>query len=268
MCVMTDYALRMSPTELGRYRMMAAQAQDLEAALWVEAGIVPGAQVVDLGCGPGAALLAMAQAVGADGSVHGVDGDAAALAVAESLIAGAGLTNATVSTGDVAATKVVPGSVDVAVLRHVLAHNGPTEQDIVDHAASLVRPGGCVYLVDVDSSMIRTRPRPPLLDEIAERYETYHVQRGNDLRVGLRLVDLLERAGVEVVVDTMKVTVADIPPGFRPPAWAAREAMVAAGVLDATDVERWAAGFAEIDAADRRPKGFFPIFVAAGRKPV
>ncbi|HUR75178.1 MAG TPA: methyltransferase domain-containing protein [Sporichthya sp.] len=265
---MTDYALRMSPEELGRYRMMAAQAQDLEAELWAQAGIVPGARVVDLGCGPGAALLAMAEVVGADGSVYGVDGDPAAVAVAESLIAGAGLTNASVVVGDVAASALPPEPMDVAVLRHVLAHNGSTEQAIVDHAASLVRPGGCVYLVDVDATMLRSRPRPPLMDEVQERYLAYHAQRGNDLRVGLRLADLLERAGLDIVVETIRVAVVDIPRGFRPPAWAAREAMVAAGVISAGDVERWAAGYAEIDAGDRRLRGFFPTFVAAGRKPL
>jgi SAM-dependent methyltransferase len=267
MGAMADYALRMSPEELGRYRLMAGAARDLEADLWAQAGIVAGARVVDLGCGPGAALLAMAEVVGTDGSLRGVDGDPAALAVAESLIAGADLANASVEVGDVAATTIDAGSADVVVLRHVLAHNGPTEQAIVDHAASLVRPGGCVYLVDIEAELARSRPRPPLLDEIAERYRAYHAQRGNDLRVGIRLADLLERAGLDLVVDTMRVGVFDIPRGFRPPAWAAREAMVAAGVIDAADVERWAAGLAEIEAADRPLRGFFPIFVAAGRKP-
>jgi hypothetical protein len=90
---MTDYARRMSPEELGRYRRMAASAQDLEAAL---------------------------------------------LALAESLIAGARLTNASTAAGDVAASGVAPASADVAVLRHVLAHNGPSEQRM-----STTRPLWC-----------------------------------------------------------------------------------------------------------------------------
>jgi hypothetical protein len=35
----------------------------------------------------------------------------------------------------------------------------------------------------------------------------------------------------------------------------------------ARELERWAAGYAEIDAADHRLRGFFPTFVAAARKP-
>ena len=54
-----------------------------------------------------------------------------------------------------------PGHFDVAVLRHVLAHNGGGEQAIVDHLARLVRPGGHVYLLDVDAlSGSSRRPCP------------------------------------------------------------------------------------------------------------
>ena len=56
---------------------------------------------------------------------------------------------------EAAATGLEPGSVDVAVMRHVLAHNGGAEAEIVRHLADVVRPGGSVYLVDVDLTAIR-----------------------------------------------------------------------------------------------------------------
>jgi len=56
------------------------------------------------------------------------------------------------------------------MIRHVLAHNGGREEAIVGHAAALVRPGGSVYLVDVEASAIRTRPPEPDLDDLAARY--------------------------------------------------------------------------------------------------
>jgi hypothetical protein len=40
--------------------------------------------------------------------------------------------------------------VDVAMVRHVLGHNGHTEQQIVDHLAALIRSAGHLYLVDVE----------------------------------------------------------------------------------------------------------------------
>lgn len=71
------------------------------------------------------------------------------------------LRNADVRRGQATDTGLGADSFDVAVLRHVLAHNGGTEQAIVDHLAALVRPGGAVYLVDVDLTAPAERPPVP-----------------------------------------------------------------------------------------------------------
>jgi SAM-dependent methyltransferase len=265
---MTGYALRFSEAERGRYLFMAERARADEAGLWAAAGIVPGAHVVDLGCGPGATLVTMAQVVGPDGSVTGVDGDPEAVAAALEMIAAAGLDNATARVGEAAAAGLLPGAVDVAVYRHVLAHNGRREQELVDAAAALVRPGGCVYLVDVDVSMIRMQPTPPVMEEIRQRYAEFHAGRGNDLQVGLRLGDLLTAAGLELVAFEGRLPVVNPPPGMRPPAWAARDAMRAAGLVDDADLARWDAFFAEADASPSRPLMFLPSLHAVGRRPV
>lgn len=76
---MTDYTLRIGDAELARYRHMADNARAMEAELWTAAGIVPGGHVIDLGWGPGAVLLALAEAVGPQGWVVGVDADASSV---------------------------------------------------------------------------------------------------------------------------------------------------------------------------------------------
>lgn len=264
---MSDYALKISDAELARYRHMAANARAMEAELWAAAGIVPGAHVIDLGCGPGAVLLALADVVGPQGSVLGVDADAASVEMAQSLIAAAGLDNARAQLGDATATGLPAAAADAVMMRHVLAHNQRIEQDLVDHAASLVRPGGQVYLVDVDASMLRSRDVPADLNDLNDRYIELHARQGNDLAVGLRLVSLLRKAGLEVVQDTAQIVVIDIPPGVRAPAWAARDALVAAGLAEASDLERWEAAYQATDAAPVRPRFFGPQFVAVGRRP-
>lgn len=55
----------------------------------------------------------------------------------------------------------------------------------------------------------------------------FHAMRGNDPRIGLRLSHLLRAAGLEVASFTGSYSIIDAPPGMRPPAWAAREAMLA-----------------------------------------
>ena len=49
---MTDYALEVTDAEIRRYRMMAGRARAVEAGVWRSVGIVPGASVAYVGCGP------------------------------------------------------------------------------------------------------------------------------------------------------------------------------------------------------------------------
>jgi SAM-dependent methyltransferase len=261
------YALALDEAEVARYRLMAEQARQAEADLWRRAGIVPGAQVADVGCGPGAMLPALADAVGPDGAVTAIDADPGAVAAAGALVAAAGLANVTVREGRADRTGLAPASCDVVMLRHVLAHNGGSEDAIVAHLAGLLRPGGCLYLVDSDGSAIRTLPEDADLADLHERYVALHAARGNDLHAGLRLGERLEHAGLELVDFRGNYLIRPTPPGVRPPPWAAREAMVAAGLATDQDVTRWAAAFERLDAEPARPTVFVPMFAAVGRRP-
>jgi SAM-dependent methyltransferase len=195
------YPLELDQTEVERYRTMAEAARQAEADLWVRAGIGPGAQVADVGCGPGALLPALAAAVGPDGRVTAVDADPEAVAAATALVAAADLGNVAVREGRADATGLVAGSLDVVMLRHVLAHNGGAEDVIVAHLATLLRPGGCLYLVDADGTAIRVIPEAehPDLVELQERYLAFRASRGDDNAAGLRLAERVVRAGLELV---------------------------------------------------------------------
>jgi hypothetical protein len=153
------------------------------------------------------------------------------------------------------------------MLRHVLAHNGGAEDAIVAYLATLVRPGGCVYLVDVDGTAARTLPDLADLADLDERYAAFRAARGDDNRAGLRLADRLARAGLELVEFRGRYLIGSPPPGVRPPGWAAREAMLAAGVVTQADVQRWDRAFREVAAAPVPPTVFAPIFTAVGRRP-
>ena len=260
------YALRLSGDELARYRIMAERARAEEGDLWAAAGLVPGARVVDVGCGPGAALVAFAEVVGPAGHVVGVDADPAAVAAARAALAAARLRGAApgeVRVGRADATGTRPGSVDAVALRHVLAHNGGAEQRIVDHLATLVRPGGHVYLLDVDATGARV---PPETAELHERYQRWHALRGNDLRIGRRLADLAGAAGLTVVEQRGWTVDGPVPRGVRGPAWAARAELVRAGLATAADVARWEAGFALADEAAQRPRYRMDLFAVVARR--
>ncbi len=263
-----DYVLTLSSAELARYRMMARFARQEEAADWVAAGIVTGARVADVGCGPAVLAVILAGIVGPTGGVEAVDRDPAALAVAEKVVAESGADNVRLSLGTAEATGLEAGAFDAVMLRYVLAHNGGREQAIVDHLETLTRPGGAVYLLDVDVSAFRMAPVYPDLADLEVRYQSYHRSLGNDLSVGLRLGSLLRATGLVGIHHRGWYSIVTAPPGMRPPSWAAVPTMRRAGVVSAADVERWERRFEEFDAADERPTLFIPLFAAWGRRPI
>jgi SAM-dependent methyltransferase len=261
------YPLELDQAEVQRYRTMAEAARQAEADLWEPAGLVAGARVADVGCGPGAMLPALAAAVGPEGQVTAVDADPEAVAAATALVAAAGLGNVAVREGRADATGLAARSLDVVMLRHVLAHNGGAEDVIVAHLASLLRPGGCLYLVDADLTAIRVIPEAehPDLVELQERYLAFRASRGDDNAAGLRLAERLVRADLELVEFRGRYVIRELSSRLRSPGWAAREAMVAAGMASAEDLRRWERAF---EATAQRPATFFaPMFTAVGRRP-
>ena len=259
-----SYSLELSEREVLRYRLMATSAADNEAAEWSAAGIVPGARIADVGCGPGAVLRLLAERVGAEGQAVGVDADLSAVAAARQEIAG--LPQARVKVGQAHDTGLEPGAYDVIMCRHVLAHNGGREEAIVAHLGSLAATGGCVYLVDVDATALRLTPSLPELQELDRRYREFHRARGSDISVGLRLGDLLIDAGLTVERYACRAPMVRVPPGMRPPPWAARNEMMAAGFATDADIKRWEEAFTRLDATEHRPWLFPASFVAIGRR--
>jgi ubiquinone/menaquinone biosynthesis C-methylase UbiE len=68
-----EYVLGTRSDELERLKMQHELWVDLAEAEWDRAGIGAGQTVMDLGCGPGFALRALARRVGAEGRAVGVD---------------------------------------------------------------------------------------------------------------------------------------------------------------------------------------------------
>jgi precorrin-6B methylase 2 len=260
----SSYVLELTDSELARYLQMAETARREEAGLWARAGIGPGAVIADIGCGPGALAAALAGVVGPPGSVIAVDRDDVALAHARELLARRHLENVTVRQGDASATGIDPASVDVAVIRHVLAHNGGHEQEIVDHAASLVRANGSLLVVDVDLTAHRWVPEDPDLSELQQRYIELHRMRGNHPTIGLYLDRLLANSGLTVIEH--RGWYSPFPWTAEPPPWIARDALVAAGIATGGDVERWAAALTRLDLSSDPPAIFVSMFAAIGRR--
>lgn len=262
-----DYTLRLSESELNRYRMMAAFARAAEVEAWQAAGIDKGARIVDIGCGPGLPLLELADGVGPEGSVVGVDQSPEALETASALIRQAGLAQAEVRAGEATETGLPEGEWDIVHMRHVLLHNGPRIADILRHAYALLRPGGSLYLNETDAGSHRfelEQDLDPFLLDMDSRYWQMLAARGNDLQVGPHLGRYVAAAGFEVALRKPRIDAFPMTADVRPPSWAGRDAMIEAGVCTEDEVAAWDRALAE-----RVPEGyvFVPQYTLVGRKP-
>jgi hypothetical protein len=152
---------------------------------------------------------------------------------------------------------------EVARYRMMADQARAAEADLWELAG--IGPGARV--ADADGTAFRTRPEHADLTDLNERYAAFRAARGDDNQAGLRLADRLVRAGLELVEFRGRCFIGQPPAGVRPPAWAAREAMVAAGTATPDDVRRWDRALQEVAAAPVPPTIFAPFFTAVGRRP-
>ncbi|WP_422026444.1 class I SAM-dependent methyltransferase [Pyruvatibacter mobilis] len=108
--------------------------------LMVHAAPQAGEHVLDIGCGTGETSLRAAEAVGADGAVHGVDISVPMLELAKARAAAAGLTQARFSVGD-AQSDALGDPVDLVISRFgVMFFENPVTA--FGNIRAHVRPGG------------------------------------------------------------------------------------------------------------------------------
>jgi ubiquinone/menaquinone biosynthesis C-methylase UbiE len=112
------------------------------------APLLPGAVVLDVGCGAGTDLLLAARRVGPDGRAIGVDMTAA---MRERAIAGAeacALANVEVRDGDATALPVADSTVDVVISNGVL-NLVPDKPRAVGEISRVLKRGGRVQIADI-----------------------------------------------------------------------------------------------------------------------
>lgn len=154
---MTDptYALGRSDDEYARLTEQANFLRPLTERFFRKAGITRGMTVLDVGSGVGDVAFLLAELVGRDGKVVGVDMDVTALEKARKRAEQRDLRNVEFVAGDIR-TATLPGPFDAAVGRLVLLY-------CVDPAAALariasqVRPGGIVAFQEMEMNEVAAR---------------------------------------------------------------------------------------------------------------
>lgn len=180
----TDYLTRLAASDLGRaYKALVVDQ------LNIQVGMI----VVDLGCGPGADLSALALAVGPTGRVLGIDHDRGVLATAARVAVLH--PHVHVQQGDVHRLHLPDGSVDRVHTDRVLQHVADPGA-AVGEAARVLRVGGLAAFAEPDWDTLVIDYPDPAVPDAYRRFITERVVR--NARIGRQLPALCEGAGLDV----------------------------------------------------------------------
>jgi SAM-dependent methyltransferase len=191
------YPLRRSQEEYERLSQQAAFLAGTTERLFRAAGIAPGMRVLDVGSGAGDVAILVAELVGPEGQVVGVESDRAALHTARGRIQSLGLSNVTLVEGD-ARTVDLDGVFDAVVGRLVLMY-------LADPIAALrrlvlwVRPGGLVTFQEFDFNPTITSlslPDETLWNHVGGLVIETFARAGTRMRMGRHLFGAFRGAGL------------------------------------------------------------------------
>ncbi len=154
---MTDptYALGRSDDEHARLTEQARFLRPLTERFFKKAGITPGMKVLDVGSGVGDVALLLAELVGRDGKIVGVDMDGAALEKARKRAAQLNLQNVEFVHGDIR-TITLSGPFDAAVGRLVLLYCADPVAALA-RIATQVRSNGIVAFQEMEIKDVAVR---------------------------------------------------------------------------------------------------------------
>jgi ubiquinone/menaquinone biosynthesis C-methylase UbiE len=199
----TVYALARSQEEYERLARQAAFLNGTTERLFRAAGLRPGMRVLDVGSGSGDVAFLVADLVGPEGAVVGVDVDAAALEVARARAESLGLHNVTFADADVRTDVFDEGldahdCFDAAVGRLILMYlTDPTEG--IRRIAARVRPGGVIAFQEIDADPAigsRSLPDTTLWNQTGRLITDTFSRAGVHVRMGRQLFGAFVAAGL------------------------------------------------------------------------
>jgi ubiquinone/menaquinone biosynthesis C-methylase UbiE len=234
--------------------------QRVDAALDLRAG----ERVLDVGCGTGEQVRALAARVGPTGRAVGVDRSATMLAEARERGRGA-RSPAAYRLGDAYALPFPRDAFDACLAEKLFAHLARPGQALAE-MCRVARAGGRVVVASVDAeTMVLDVPDRALTRRILNHWCDTRSVNG---WAGRQLPRLFREAGlVDIAIWPVTAQVTRLDRGAEGFAFRERaEEARASGVASAEEVAGW---IAELEAADRDGRFFSALtaFVVAGRKP-
>ena len=191
-----QYTMGRSETETRRLIEQSQLYDGVTRRFLNAAGIEKGMKVLDIGSGAGDVALTLAEFVGNDGAVVGVDVNAEILETARSRAETAGITNVEFIAGD-ARTLDLPDDFDAIVGRLVLMYMADPG-DALKQLATRLRPGGIVAFQEIELTFYRALAHPdtPLVNKLTAGAIAVFEQSGAHIGMGLHLYRAFVDAGL------------------------------------------------------------------------
>ncbi len=248
---MSDYVLGTADVEAARLRLQHDVWRPYVHELWRRAGLTSGSRVADVGAGPGAATLDLADVVGTRGRVIAIERSARFVEALRSRA----LPNVEVVQADLMTDPIDAAGLDAAWCRWVACFV-PSPATLVRRIAGLLRPGGVFISHEyVDYATWRLLPpRPEIEAFVAEVMASWRAD-GGEPDIARSLPALLDAHGFEVGHAVPRVFAAH--PGD--PMWRWPAAFVRGGVERLHDLGRvdrdWTRSVVQaLDDAERDPR--------------
>lgn len=180
-----------------RLRRLATVLQPTTLALLQRVGVEDGMFCLDVGCGGGDVTVELARLVGPSGHVVGADLDETKIALARSEAEAEGLANLDYQCADVT-DMISPHNFDIVYARFLLSHV-PNPAQALAGFRSMLNPGGCVIVEDIDITGHFCDPASSAFSQYIDLYMKAAQLRGADATLGTRVPGLLRDAGFDWV---------------------------------------------------------------------
>jgi SAM-dependent methyltransferase len=257
------------PNEYRRLREQALMWQQATEEVLDKVGLKPGMSCLDVGAGPGAVMRLMADRVGPQGSVTGIeiDGKLGAQALAD-LRAQGGAQFQMIEADALRLDRVSGAPFDLSFCRLFLMHQ---QEPVVALEKMLfwTKPGGVVVAQEFDFGAIAVEPLCPAMAEFNRLFEGVFRGYGRNLRAGRQLPAQFEAAGLGLPDGTLAEAkylplkdMAQMLIGVYQGLFASAAEL---GIADPTRAEAFKADMAEA-AADGRYYCLTPILIGAWKR--
>ena len=193
--------IRMSRFSSKRWRPPGAGKPPFDFAAWEreQLNLIPGQRLLDIGCGLGDAALALADDLGSDGEIVGIDTSAEMIASARSR-AGKARCRVRFTIGDALELTEPNCTFDTARSERTLQWLTDPKAAVAE-MVRVLRPGGLLSLIDTDWSTFDIDVGD---GDLAKRvHDAMQIERRRPSNIGCRLVDLVHDIGFELMGQTM-----------------------------------------------------------------